>query len=220
VTATHPQFTWVLWSIAEVGYASFVQYGQAYAGGPADYVYAVIPMRSSARGDVSNSAYDFVPAFSLIRGGRSDLSLQNNWEFFCVTSSTPAWCSSVSLARPIILRGAKKFVPRAGMSWNPGLGKFMLALVVDPVPENKDGSRFDGGLMLSTSRNPWGPWTTEFSSGGTWPGGQSSAACRYEPWGAGERADIPTKYMSADGRTFYLFSSDGDCLSIARGVLR
>jgi len=35
----------------------------------------------------------------------------------------------------------------------------------------------------------------------------------------GERADIPTKHISADGRTFYLFSSGGDCLSIARGVL-
>jgi hypothetical protein len=53
-----------------------------------------------------------------------------------------------------------------------------------------------------------------------WPGGSSTAACAATGWGSGERADIPTKYMSADGRTFYLFSSGGDCLSIARGALR
>jgi hypothetical protein len=35
-----------------------------------------------------------------------------------------------------------------------------------------------------------------------------------------QRADIPTKYLSADGKTFFLFSSGGDCLSIARGVLQ
>ena len=45
--ATTPTFTWVDWSVPEVGYASFVQFGQGYAGGPADYVYAVIPMSSS-----------------------------------------------------------------------------------------------------------------------------------------------------------------------------
>ena len=27
------------------------------------------------------------------------------------------------------------------------------------------------------------------------------------------------QYMSADGKTFYLFSSGGDCLSVARGRL-
>ena len=51
-------------------------------------------------------------------------------------------------------------------------------------------------------------------------GGTSSPACGSTAWGSGERADIPTKYVSADGKTFYLFSSGGDCLSIARGVLR
>jgi len=80
--------------------------------------------------------------------------------------------------------------------------------------------RFLGGLTVLVSSNPWGPWQTVFSSGGTWPGGNSTSACGSTKWGSGERADIPTKYMSADGRTFYLFSSGGDCLSIARGVLR
>jgi len=214
-----PDFTWVSWSWPNVGYASFVQYGQGYTGGPANYVYAVIPMGSNTTGSVSNSAYNLVPAFGLIRGARSDLKLQSNWQFFCGTSSAPVWCSSASSAKNILFQSGKKFRPRAGMSWNPGLGRFMLALTYDSTTTCQGDTRFCGGLKVFTSPNPWGPWQNVFSSGGPWPGGPNSAACDPKPWGAGERADIPTKYMSADGKTFYLFSSGGDCLSIARGVL-
>jgi hypothetical protein len=218
-SSANPGFTWVDWSLPNVGYASFVQYGKGYAGGPA-YVYAVVPMRSRAAGSVSNSAYDLVPGFGLIRGSRSDLTLQSNWEYFCGTASTPAWCSAAAAAKNILYKGAKKFTPRGGMSWNPGLGKFMLSLVYDPTPATEgDGTRFFGALMVLVSAQPWGPWQVVFSSGSTWPGGTSSTACRSTDWGAGERADIPTKYMSSDGKTFFLFSSGGDCLSIARGVL-
>jgi hypothetical protein len=219
--STIPTFTWVDWSLPEVGYASFVQYGEGYTGGPADYVYAVIPMSSSASGSVSNSAYDLVSGFSLIRGSRIDLTLQDNWEYFCGSESSPAWCPSAAAATPIVFHSDHKFTPRAGMSWNPGLNRFMLSLVYDPTPTTTgDSPRFFGGLMILVSSTLWGPWQTVFSSDGqTWPGGTSTPACGSTDWGSGERADIPTKYMSADGRTFYLFSSGGDCLSIARGVL-
>lgn len=219
-SSASPDFTWASWSLPEVGYASFVQYGKAYAGGPAGYVYAVTPMRSSSTGSVSKSAYDLVPAFGLIRGRRSDLAVKSNWEYFCGTSSSPAWCSTPAAARAILFKSGKKFKPRAGMSWNPGLGKFMLSLVYDPTPTTTtDDTRFVGALMVLLSPNPWGPWQTVFSSGTTWPGGSSTSDCGSKGWGAGERADLPTKYMSGDGKTFYLFSSGGDCLSIARGVL-
>ena len=217
---TSPDFTWVGWSLPEVGYASFVQYGKGYAGGPGGYVYAIIPMRANTTGSLSNSAYDLVPAFGLIRGSRADLTVRSNWKYFCGTSSTPGWCTSAASAKNIFFLSGKKFRPRAGMSWNPGLGKFMLSLVYDPTPATTtDNTRFVGGLMVLVSAHPWGPWETVFSSVGTWPGGTSSSACGTTGWGAGERADIPTKYISSDGKTFYLFSSGGDCLSIARGVL-
>jgi hypothetical protein len=219
-SSTSPDFVWANWSLPEVGYASFVQYGQGYAGGPAEYVYAVIPMRSGTTGSVSNSAYDLIPAFGLMRGARSNLRWRGNWKFFCGTPTTPAWCSSPGSAKKILLVSGKKFAPRAGMSWNPGLRKFMLSLVFDPTPATTgDSPRFYGGLMVFLSSNPWGPWQTVFSSTGTWPGGTTSV-CDSRGWGAGERADIPTKYLSADGKTFFLFSSGGDCLSIARGVLQ
>jgi len=215
-----PDFTWASWSIPEVGYASFVQFGQGYAGGPAGYAYAVIPMRSGTTGNVSNSAYDLIPAFGLMRGSRSSLRYRSNWKFFCGTASVPAWCDRPGSAKSILVVADKKFAPRAGMSWNPGLGKFMLSLVYDPTPSTTgDSPRFFGALMVLTSANPWGPWETVFSSGSTWPGG-STSVCDPTGWGAGERADIPTKYMSGDGKTFYLFSSGADCLSIARGVLQ
>ena len=216
-----PTFTWADWDVPEVGYASFVQYGQGYSNGPAEYVYAVIPMRSSASGSVSNSAYDMVSGFSLIRGSRADLTLEANWQYFCGSASSPTWCPSPTLASPIYFTPDISLNPRAGMSWNQGLGKFMLSLVYDVTPETpNEGTRFYGGLMVLISSEPWGPWQTVFTSGSEiWPGGISTPGCGSTEWGSGERADIPTKYMSADGRTFYLFSSGGDCLSIARGVL-
>jgi hypothetical protein len=219
--AATPTFTWVDWSLPEIGYASFVQFGQGYNGGPADYVYAVVPMSSRAVGSVSNSAYHLVPGFSLLRGSRRDLTLQANWEYFCGNSSSPAWCASSSAATAIVFEPEMKFTPRGGMSWNPGLRRFMLSLVYDPTPATpNEGTRFYGGLSVLVSSQPWGPWQTVFTSDSlTWPGGISTPECGATNWGAGERADIPTKYMSPDGRTFYLFSSGGDCLSIARGVL-
>jgi hypothetical protein len=217
----NPAFTWVDWSLPDVGYASFVQYGQGYTGGPADYVYAVIPLSSAAAGSVSSSAYELVPAFGLLRGSRSDLTLQGGWEYFCGSADSPAWCSASSAATAIFHAPGMSFTPRAGMSWNPGIGRFMLSLVFNPAAGTPNpGTRFNGGLMVSVSPQPWGPWQTVFSSEGTWPGGTSMPQCGSMGWGSGERADIPTKYMSADGRTFYLFSSGGDCLSIARGVFR
>jgi hypothetical protein len=218
--AVNPQFTWLDWTFPDIGFASFVQYGQAYAGGPADYVYATIPMRSSTVGDVSSSAYDLVPALTLMRGARADLGNQSSWQFFCGTASTPAWCASASQAKNIFFRSGKKFRPRAGMSWNAGLGKFMLALIYDPSPSTTtDDTRFNGALMVLVSPQPWGPWTVVFNSGKSWPGGRNSSTCVNNSWGAGERAEIPPKFMSADGKTFYLFSSGGDCLSVARGSL-
>jgi hypothetical protein len=199
-----------------------VQYGRGYAGGSPDHVYAVIPMVSSTTGSVSNSAYRLVPGFSLIRGSRSDLTLESSWEYFCGSASSPAWCSSANATTPIFLESAMRFTPRAGMSWNPGIGRFMLSLVFDPTPTTpNEGTRFYGGLEVLVSQQPWGPWQTVFSSDSlTWPGGTSTPGCGATHWGSGERADIPTKFMSPDGRTFYLFSSGGDCLSIARGLLR
>jgi hypothetical protein len=220
--ATTPSFTWVDWSLPEVGYASFVQFGQGYTGGPADYVYAVIPMSSSASGSVSSSAYDLVSGFSLMRGSRVDLTQQVNWEYFCGIATSPAWCTSRAATTPIFFEPDLRFTPRAGMSWNPGVGRFMLSLVYDPTPATpNEGTRFYGGLMVLVSPQPWGAWQNVFSSDAlSWPGGTSAPACGSTSWGSGERADIPTKYMSPDGRTFYLFSSGGDCLSIARGVMR
>ncbi len=191
--AVTPGFTWAEWSLPEIGYASFAQYGQAYADGPAYYVYAVIPMSSSATGSVSNSAYNLVPGFSLLRGVRVDLTLQGFWEYFCGNASSPAWCSSASAATPIFVEPNTKFTPRAGMSWNSGLQRFMLSLVYDPTPETpNEGTRFHGGLMVLVAPEPWGPWQEVFSSEDQiWPGGTSTPGCGSTGWGSGERRTSP-----------------------------
>jgi hypothetical protein len=176
-------------------------------------------MRSSTTGSISNSAYDLVPAFGLIRGARGDLGVQSNWEYFCGTPASPAWCSSAGTAKNIIIKSAKKFAPRR-YELEPGTRQ--VHAVAGVRPNAKHDRRqppflwWDHGLGLG---EPMGSLAKGIREWGRLAGGTSTSICGSTNWGAGERADIPTKYMSGDGKTFYLFSSGGDCLSIARGVL-
>jgi hypothetical protein len=222
-----PTFEWVPWSLANVGYPSFIQYGKDYAHGPDDAVYAVIPMKSGKAGDVSDSAYDMVPAFGLLRG-HGDLKQQKNWSVYCGADPTqPAWCPIAGTENPAgaveagataaraIYRGGSKFRPRAGVTWNQGLGKYMMALVRQIDETN---TRFKGGLNVLTAPQPWGPWTELWISAGNWPGGKAPDCGK--DWGPGERADFPAKYMSPDGRTVHLFTSGGDCLSIFKASVQ
>ena len=107
------------------------------------------------------------------------------------------------------------------MSWNPGLKKFMLSLVFDTTPNDpKDSARFTGGLMVFLGSHPWGPWQQVFASAGAWPGGLSTTTCGNTQWGSGERADIPTKYMSADGRRSTCSARAGIVCRLREGCCR
>jgi len=58
-----------------------------------------------------------------------------------------------------------------------------------------------GGFAIFDAPEPWGPWTTAFFT---------------EEWdaGPGETSSLPTKWMSADGRTVHLVFSGDDCFSV------
>ncbi|MEZ0256217.1 MAG: hypothetical protein ACAI37_13110, partial [Chthoniobacter sp.] len=53
---------------------------------------------------------------------------------------------------------------------------------------------------------PWGPWTTAFHT---------------DSWdtGPGESSSLPTKWMSADGRTVHLVFSGEDHFCVRRGEI-
>jgi len=93
---------------------------------------------------------------------------------------------------------------RSSVSYNAGLGRY---LWWQSIPSGGDVDvRFRGGFGLYDAPEPWGPWTTAYYT---------------EEWdvGPGEMGVLPTKWMSADGRTCYLVFSGYDYFSVRRMVL-
>jgi hypothetical protein len=67
-------------------------------------------------------------------------------------------------------------------------------------------TRFRGGFAVYDAPEPWGPWTTAYFTG-EWDVGPGETSC------------LPTKWMSADGRTVHLVFSGNDCFSVRKGTL-
>jgi hypothetical protein len=87
---------------------------------------------------------------------------------------------------------------RSGISYNAGLKRYLWCQILpggDP--------RFKGGFGIYDAPQPWGPWTTAFYT---------------ETWdvGPGETNSLPTKWMSADGKTLYLVFSGDDTFAVRR----
>src|SRR4051812_32858146 len=67
-------------------------------------------------------------------------------------------------------------------------------------------ARFSGGFGIFDAPEAWGPWTTLFYT---------------EQWDVspGETSSLPTKWMSTDGQTVYLFFSGDYSFSVRKGTL-
>jgi hypothetical protein len=94
---------------------------------------------------------------------------------------------------------------RSGISYNVGLGRY---LWWQQLPRKvHDDTRFDGGFGLYDAPEPWGPWTTaHFTS----------------DWdtGPGDTGNLPTKWMSDDGRVCHLVFSGYDYFCVRRVTFR
>ncbi len=75
----------------------------------------------------------------------------------------------------------------------------------------------NGGLnqfSIFDAPEHWGPWTTVFYTE-KWEGDILSKGNR----GWGESQHIPSKWISADGKTFYLIFAGDDSLSVRKATL-
>jgi hypothetical protein len=90
---------------------------------------------------------------------------------------------------------------RSGITYNAGLRRYLWSQTLP----GRD-ARFEGGFGVYDAPEPWGPWTTVYTT---------------ETWdvGPGESSSFPTKWMSADGRTVHLVFSGDDAFSVRRGTL-
>jgi hypothetical protein len=187
-------WTWAEWKFTtSFGCPTFLNFGPNYSGARDDFVYVYSP-------DVEN-AYERADRMVLARVAREKIRESDAYEFLegVDANRQPTW------TRDIGRRGAVFEDPgrcyRSSVSFDAGLKRYLWAqtgLGTD--------TRYAGGFAIYDAPEPWGPWTTVFQT---------------EAWdvGPGETASLPTKWMSADGRTVNLVFSGNDCFSVRQGTL-
>ncbi|MGD9509329.1 MAG: hypothetical protein AB7X49_12360, partial [Geminicoccaceae bacterium] len=227
--AAVPSFSWSSWTLNEVGYLSFVQYGEGYRGGPDGYVYALIPL--IAPGKPGRDCQLGGSHFGLMRGNRANLGNAAGWQYYAGRSGgnpiwAPATAAGAASAAPIFSSPGRTYAARGSLTYNAGKGRFLLTLPWLPPGCDKDSTRFCAGIEVWSSTQPWGPaspqdWTLHFRSSASWPGGRTNCGTgtvQYDR-GAGEQAHFPPRWMSADGKRIHLVSSSADCLTVIPATL-
>ncbi|MGH2618636.1 MAG: DUF4185 domain-containing protein [Thermomicrobiales bacterium] len=180
---------------------AFVGFGPGYAGVPArfgDYVYAI-------SNDINWESGDNV---RLARVPRDRVLDRAAWEFYAAagagrTAAEPVWSRHEAEATPILSDAGH--VGHPTMTYDPGLGRFLLTFGSDEVPHTfetpeavvKETWHRHRELCLYEGPTPWGPW----------------GLVHYDPFWEVKRVaylpQIPPNWLSADGREgWLLFSGD------------
>ena len=191
-------WTWSRWKFAgSFGYPCFLNFGKNYAGARDGYVYVYSPD--------TTSAYTETDRVILARATRDRIKEQDAYEFFQRLDSNgrPVWSKNFSLP------GAVFRFPggcnRLDVTFNAPLGRHLLTM--------RSRGRKEGGVKhfsIYDAPDPWGPWTTVYYE-------NQERAGRSGGWG--ESQHIPSKWISPDGKGFYLIYSGGDSFSVRKAVL-
>src|SRR6185503_7214394 len=191
-------WTWAAWKFTtSFGCPTFLNFGKNYAGARDDFVYVYSPD--------SNGAYEPADRMVLARVPKARIAEQAAYEFFVALdpAGAPTW------SRDVARRGAVFAHPgnshRGGVTYNAALKRYLWCQVL-PHSTHPQGMRFQGGFGIYDAPEPWGPWTTAFYT---------------EEWdvGPGESSSLPTKWMSADGKTVHLVFSGDDHFSLRQATI-
>jgi hypothetical protein len=191
-------WTWADWKLsASFGCPTFLNCGRDYAGASDDYVYVY-----SLDG---NSAYEAADQMVLARVPKDRIRKYSAWEFFARldAQNQPVWSSDIARRGAVFAHPGRCY--RSGITYNAALKRFLWVQVF-PQSRHPQGPRFQGGFGVFDAPAPWGPWTRVFVT---------------ENWdvGPGETASLPSKWISADGRTVHLVFSGDDHFSVRQGTL-
>ena len=180
---------------------AFVGFGPGYSGVPeqfGDYVYAISNDCNWEGGD--NVFLARVPRDRVLERAAWEFWSENGLGLYEVE---PSWSPDQEVAAPIYRDPG--YVGHPTMTWNPGLGRFLLALGSDSTPHNWDvpaeiarttwHQRRE--LKILEAPTPWGPWSLlHFDD--NWEGEHVA----YLP-------QIPPNWLSSDGLSgTLLFSGD------------
>jgi hypothetical protein len=187
-------WTWADWKFTtSFGCPTFLNFGRNYAGARDDYVYLY--------SHDSDSAYERADRMVLARVRSDSITKRDAYEFFTRIDAEGqgVWTNDIA-GRAAVLESRGQCY-RSSVSYNAPLKRYLWCQT-----GQGDDTRFSGGLTICDAAEPWGPWTVCF------------ATDRWEV-GPGETSSIPTKWISDDGKTFYLVFSGDDCFSVRQGKL-
>ena len=191
-------WTWADWKFTEsFGCPTFLNFGKNYAGARDEFVYVY-----SLDGD---SAYEAADRMVLARVPKARLADKAAYEYFVRTDARgqPVWSKDLAQRGAVFTHRGNCY--RGGVTYNAALKRYLWCQIL-PHSTHPQGMRFQGGFGIYDAPEPWGPWTTAFYT---------------EAWdvGPGESSSLPTKWMSADGRTLHLVFSGNDSFSVRKASL-
>jgi len=193
-------WTWSTWKFEDLGYCVFLNFGKNNNGARDEYVYMYSPN--------TPSAYDETDTVVLTRVEKTKITDRNSYQFFSGFDGNgePTWTADISQRTAVFtLVGGSN---RMDVTYNAPLGRYLMTM----------RSRAKAGglnqFSLYDAPEPWGPWTTVYYTE-TWKGGSLSTG----NGGWGESQHIPSKWISADGLTFYLVFAGNDSFSVRKATL-
>jgi CubicO group peptidase (beta-lactamase class C family) len=189
-------WTWSDWKFDKsFGCPTFLNFGKNYAGARDEFVYIY--------SHDSDSAYEPADGTVLARVPQKRIKEQAAYQYFkqLDANGSPTWTKSIGERGEVFSNDGGCY--RTSISYNAELKRYLLCQIV--ADKSRD-SRFDGGFGIYESPEPWGPWATVFYT---------------NDWdvGPGETNSLPTKWMSADGRTVHLVFSGDDYFSLRKATL-
>ncbi len=186
-------WTWADWKFTNsFGCPSFLNFGRNYSGARDEFVYIYSPD--------SDNAYERADRMVLARVPKKKIRQREAYEFFVSVDeqNQPLWTKDIRGRGAVFTHAGNCY--RSGITFHPTLKRYVwcqTGLGADP--------RFMGGLAIYDAPEPWGPWTTVYFT---------------SEWdvGPGETSSIPNKWISGDGKSFYLVFSSNDSFSLRKGT--
>jgi CubicO group peptidase (beta-lactamase class C family) len=191
---------WADWRFTSgFGCPTFLNFGKNYGGARDEWAYVYSPD--------AESAYELADHMVLARVPKEKITERAAYEFFkgFDDERRPLWSKEVADRGAVFIHKGRCY--RSGITFNAGLQRYLSVQTIPRTDGKKPDTRFEGGLGIYDAPQPWGPWTTVYFT---------------EKWdvGPGDTASLPTKWMSADGKTIHLVFSGDDHFAVRKATLK
>ncbi len=188
---------WADWRFESgFGCPTFLNYGKDYDGARDHYVYIY--------SNNEESAYAASDEMILVRVPENRIKEHGAYSYYAGLDgkNKAEWTEDYNKRKAVFINPGRCY--RSGITYNKGLGRYLWCQVIPLSARGTSrGPRFQGGLGIFEAPEPWGPWKTAYYT---------------LDWdmGPGEMGSLPTKWMSADGKSCHYLFSGNDFFSVRK----